>query len=190
MTPALSDADLVRGALAGEPQAQRALVERHRDFVFRLIRNATANSDDAFDLTQETFIALFGALARYDPQRPFRAWISRIALNKCRDWGRRRSVRRFLGFAVPDDAETWIPDDAALPDEIASSRSELAAVSRAIARLPANLRDVLLLRTIEGLSQVETAEALQISEKAVETRLYRARQKLSEILRGRGGHRV
>lgn len=190
MNPAASDAELVRGALAGEPQAQQALVERHRDFVYRLIRNATANSEDAFDLTQETFIALFGALARYDPQRPFRAWVSRIALNKCRDWGRRRSVRRFLGFAVPDDAETWLPDDAVLPDQVAISRSELAAVAKAIARLPPHLKDVLLLRTVEGLSQAEAAEALKISEKAVETRLYRARRKLAEISRGTGRGRV
>lgn len=190
MSLPISDADLVRRALAGDPQAQHALVERYRDPVYRLIRNATGNPEEAFDLTQDSFIAAFGALARYDSARPFRAWISRIALNKCRDWRRRRKVRRFLGLALPEDAESWIPDDAALPDEVAASRSELAAVARAITLLPPQLSEVLLLRTVEGMSQSETAQALAISEKAVETRLYRARQRLSKILRETGRARV
>lgn len=54
----------------------------------------------------------------------------------------------------------------------------------AVVRLPARLKEVLVLRTIEGLSQAEAADVLGVSEKAVETRLYRARAKLTEILKG------
>lgn len=190
MTGGNPDASLVRRALAGDAQAQRALVERHREAVYRLARTASGDAEEAFDITQEAFVAAFGALSRYDPARPFRGWIAAITLNKCRDRARRRAVRRFLGLPLPDNAAAWIADDAPSPEAEAASRDELAATARAIAALPPALKDVLILRTIEGLSQQETAEALGISGKAVETRLYRARQKLGEAVRGLSRARV
>jgi RNA polymerase sigma-70 factor (ECF subfamily) len=180
VTEAETDAALARGALAGDAKAQRALVERHRDALYRLARTATGDPDEALDIVQEAFLAAFTALGRYDPARPLRGWLATITLNKARDWARRRKVRRLLGLALPANAASWIPDDAPLPDEVAEQRDALAATARAIAALPASLKDVLLLRTLEGLSQAETARALGISEKAVETRLHRARQKLGE----------
>lgn len=177
------DTALVTRALAGDAQAQRALVERHRDALYRLARSATGDADEALDIVQETFLAAFGALKRYDPARPLRSWLAAIALNKARDWMRRRKVRRFLRLTVPEDAADWLRDDAPLPDEVALQREALAATARAVSALPANLKDVLLLRTLEGMSQADTAIALGISEKAVETRLYRARQKLGAMLR-------
>jgi RNA polymerase sigma-70 factor (ECF subfamily) len=184
------DAALVRGALANNAQAARALVERHRDAVYRLARTATGDAEEAFDITQEAFVAAFSALSRYDQARPFRGWIAAIALNKCRDRARRRAVRRFLGLPLPDNAADWIADDAPSPEAQIASRDELVATARALADLPSSLKDVLILRTIEGMSQQETAEALGISAKAVETRLYRARQKLSEMVRGEPRSRV
>ena len=175
------DAALIRRCLVNDSQAQRVLVERYRSRVWRLARNATGSPEDAFDIAQETFVAAFAALPRYDPARPFGAWLTRIALNKCRDWSRRRAVRRMFEFAMPEGHETAYADDAASPDRIASGRAELDAVSRAIADLPTRLKEVLLLRAVEGMSQAETAALLGITEKAVETRLARARGKLSAL---------
>lgn len=190
MTDPSDDAALVARALAGEAQAQRALVARHRDAIYRLARTATGDAEEALDIVQDTFLAAFGALRRYDPARPLRAWLAAIALNKARDWARRQRVRRFLRHALSESAADWVRDDAPLPDEIAVQRDALAGTARAVAGLPASLKDVLLLRTLEGLSQAETAEALGISEKAVETRLYRARKKLDAEVRGNPGPRV
>ena len=175
------DAALVRRCLEGEGSAQQALVERHRPTIWRLARNATGSHEQAFDITQEAFVSAFAALSRYDTSRPFAAWLTRVALNKCRDWSRRRAVRRLFEFGMPEGLEVASADDAALPDRIAEGRAELAAVSRAIADLPTRLKEVLLLRAIEGMSQAETAALLGISEKAVETRLARARGKLSTL---------
>ena len=184
------DAALVRKVLADDGQAARELVERHREAVYRLARAATGDAEDAFDITQEAFVAAFGALSRYDPRRSFRGWIAAIALNKCRDRARRRAVRRFLGLPMPENAAEWIADDTPSPETLAVSRDELVTTARALAALPSALKDVLILRTIEGMSQQETADALGISTKAVETRLYRARQKLSEMVRGEPESRV
>ena len=112
-----------------------------------------------------------------------RAWLSTIAINKCRDWGRKRTVRRFLSFAAPIGPEAEaVADDQVAIDDATGDRQELERVTRAISTLPANLKEPLVLRTIEGLSQAETAEVLGISEKAVETRLYRARRSLADRL--------
>lgn len=178
------DAALVRGVLADDARAARTLVERHREAVYRLARSATGDAEEAFDITQDAFVAAFGALHRYDPARSFRGWIAAIVLNKCRDHARRRAVRRFLGLSLPDNAADWIADETPLPDALAADRAELAATARAIAGLPSSLKDVLILRTIEGMNQNDTAEALGISAKAVETRLYRARAKLVDAVRG------
>lgn len=181
--PDEDDAALVTRALAGDAQAQRALVERHRDTIYRLARSATGDAEEAYDIVQETFLSAFGALKRYDAARPLRAWLAAIALNKARDWMRRQRVRRFLRLTLPEDAVNRVRDDLPQPEEVAIQRDALDVTARAVAALPANLKDVLLLRTLEGLSQAETALALGISEKAVETRLYRARQKLGAALR-------
>ncbi len=190
MSPDNPDAALIRGARAGNSGAQRALVERYRDTVYRLARTATGDPEEAFDIAQETFVAAFGALNRYDPERSFKAWISAITLNKCRDWARRRAVRRFIGLPMPEQTADWIADDAPSAETLVADRAELAATAHAIAKLPASLKDVLILCTVEGLSQQETAMTLGISLKAVETRLYRARQKLMVILRDSSGARV
>jgi RNA polymerase sigma factor (sigma-70 family) len=84
-------------------------------------------------------------------------------------------------WRLDEQAET-IADDQVAVDDAASDRQELATVKRAIATLPMNLKEPLVLRTIEGFSQAETAEVLGISQKAVETRLYRARARLVERL--------
>ncbi len=190
MTPDNLDAALIRGARAGDSGAQRALVERYRDTVYRLARTATGDPEEAFDIAQEAFVSAFGALSRFDSERSFKAWISAITLNQCRDWARRRAVRRFIGLPMPENTADWIADDTPSAETLTADRAELAETARAIAKLPASLKDVLILCTVEGLSQQETALTLGISVKAVETRLYRARQKLMDILRGSTAARV
>ena len=185
---ALTDGELATLSIAGRQAAFAEIMHRYRQPVFRLARACAGDADEALDLTQETFVAAHQALPRYDAARPMRAWLSTIAINKCRDWGRKRVVRRFFSFASPIGGEAEaIADDQVAVDDAAADRQELDRVTRAISELPMNLKEPLVLRTIEGLSQAETAGVLDISEKAVETRLYRARAKLLEKLGGREG---
>lgn len=193
MNPPLSDRsdpELAGLALAGQQSAYGELMRRHRDGVFRLARAQVGDATEALDIVQESFIAAFAALARYDGTRPFRIWIARIAINKCHDWARRRAVRRFFTFARPMEEAGSVADAAQNPEEAAQSQAELTRINAAIAALPTNLRDVLVLRAIEGMSQSDAAQILNISEKAAETRLYRARNKLTEILRDQAAPRV
>ena len=179
----LSDGELATLSIAGRQAAFAEIVRRYRQPIFRLSRAFVGDVDEALDVTQEAFVAAHQALSRYDAARPMQAWLTTIAVNKCRDWARKRAVRRFLSFALPNnDQVEAIADEQTPVDDAAGERQELDRVTRAISTLPANLKEPLVLRTIEGLSQTETAEALGISQKAVETRLYRARARLIEKL--------
>lgn len=176
------DQELVSFAIAGQQQAHRELMRRYKEPVFRLISNSIRDQHEALDLLQDTFLSAFSALRRYDQSRPFKIWVSRIALNKCRDWARRRAVRSFFTFARPMEAAEEYESDTPDPYNQAEAKAELTRVEEAMSQLPHNLREILVLRGVEELSQIETAAALGISEKAVETRLYRARLQLKKLL--------
>ncbi|AHE56601.1 RNA polymerase sigma factor [Sphingomonas sanxanigenens] len=176
-----SDGELAVLACGGQKAAFGTIVARHKQALHRLVVRLIDDEDEAVDIVQEAFIAAHAALPRFDPARPMRGWLTRIAVNKARDWRRRRIVRRLISAVLPDDA-VEIPDDVPAIDKAVGDRAELARVNAAIARLPGNLREALVLRAIEGLSQAEAAEALGVSEKTIETRLYRARQRLKADL--------
>lgn len=186
MTPAdaPSDAELARRAAGGDDRAYAELVSRHKEGLHRLLRRYLGDAEEAREAAHEAFIAAWSALARYDPQRPFGAWLRTIAVNKARDRGRRRAFRRLVfGDRPPEDTVArHHPDPAAAPDEALLRQERLALLDRAIARLPDALKGPLLLTAIEGCSQQETAEILGLSVKAVETRVYRARRTLAEAL--------
>lgn len=180
---ALSDGELAALTLAGRHAAFAEIMRRYRDPIYRLIRGHVGQADDALDLVQECFSSAFKALDRYDQQRPLRAWLSRIAVNKCRDWARRRAVRRLFTALPFTGTVLEVKDTSPSLEEAAADREELELLWAAVAELPSALKEPLILRTIEGLSQAEVADVLRISEKAVETRIYRARAKLSKIRR-------
>ncbi len=178
------DARAVEAALAGRQAGYSALMRRHREPVFRMVRGHLGDEAAALDVTQESFIAAFQALRRYDPARAFRGWILRIALNKCRDWRRRRGVRRLFTFASPIEDAHAVADAAPDPETALASAHAVATIHVAITDLPDALKEPLLLCAMEGLTQDEAAGILGISRKAVETRLYRARQKLAHLAEG------
>ena len=184
MTPGLvdrTDGELAALAIAGQQPAFAEIMKRHKGQLHRLAARMIGDDDEALDLVQETFVSAHQALKRYDPERPMRAWLARITINKCRDWRRRRVVRRLISFVLPIEHAVDTPDHAPTSDTVAADREEMAQVANAIAMLPVNLRETLVLRTIDGMTQSETADVLGITEKTVETRLYRARARLAEL---------
>lgn len=181
---ACSDGELVALVLAGRRQPFATLMQRHKEPIYRLILGYVGNADDALDLVQESFVAAYRSLERYDDRRPFRPWLARIAINKGRDWARKRSVRQFFTRALSLDSAGSVPDPALTPEAKAEEDEAMTALWRLIAALPPALKEPLLLCAIDGLSHAEAALALGISPKAVETRLYRARARLAEAMKG------
>jgi RNA polymerase sigma-70 factor (ECF subfamily) len=134
---------------------------------------------------QEAYAAAWLAIRRYDPERSFEAWLRTIAINKCRDWSRRRSIRRlFQGSTDLQSAEALaVPDGEAGAEDQYDAAEKAQRLHAAIAALPPKLKEPLLLTAIEERSHAEAAEILGLSAKAVEMRVSRARQKLAQHLR-------
>ena len=178
--PGDPDAVLVTRAIAGDDVAFATLVSRHKAWVHRFIRRYVGPQDDeAYDLLQETFFAAWLALSSYRPDWPFTTWLRRIALNKCRDRSRRIAVRRFLtGQHADGDDTPDMPDPAPGPEAQVSADQQFRLLERAVATLPRSLKEPLLLTALEGLSHREAGDLLGINAKAVEMRVYRARERL------------
>ncbi|MFC3068503.1 RNA polymerase sigma factor [Phenylobacterium soli] len=179
-----TDPELARLAADGDDRAFAELVRRHQEPLFRLLRRYLGSADEAQEAAHEAFVAAWGALRRYDPERPFGAWLRTIAINKARDRGRRIALRRRLfGESLQEQAAepTW-RDPAPLSDDALIERETLAILDQAIAQLPRSLKEPLLLTVIEGLSHKEAADVLGLSAKSIETRVYRARRRLAEQL--------
>jgi RNA polymerase sigma-70 factor (ECF subfamily) len=170
---------LAARAQAGDARAFEALIRREKVGLYAFVRRYVGDSDQAYDLLQESLVAAWRALKRYDPERPFGAWLRRIALNKCHDHSRRARVRRLMLAAFSLEPRSRSPQGPPAPDP---REERLARLDAAIARLPAVYRDPLLLTTAGGLSHVAAAGVLGLSAKAVEMRLYRARRRLAELL--------
>ncbi len=177
-----ADALLARQTLDGDDAAFTQLTGRHKKWLYRFVRRYVGNDSDAFDVLQESLISAWSSLERYDPDRPFHAWLRQIALNKCRDRGRREKVRSIIRRVSSDPEQFAARARWANPEAVATSREALDRLDSAIASLPLRLREPLILTVFESLSQRQAAEVLGVSEKAVETRVYRAKQGLSRVL--------
>jgi RNA polymerase sigma-70 factor, ECF subfamily len=186
-TDALDRTDMERLA-AGHDAALNDLMERHATPVFHFLCRMLNNEDDANDLAQETFTRVFQARSKFRPSEKFSTWLFTIAANLARNQIRWRSRHPNVSL----DAETGVaqqplastmPATGAAPNEQALAVERAGAVRTAVGRLPADLREAIVLCEWEEKSVAEAAAILDATPKAVESRLYRARQTLREQLK-------
>ena len=178
-----TDAALARRAADGDERAFAELVRRHKGPLYRLLRRYAGDVEEAYEAAHEAFIAAWSSIGRYDPDRPFLAWLRTIAINKARDRNRRLAFRRLVFGA--DWNERLVqdrPDPAAPADAHLMKQEQAAELNRAIAGLPTSLKEALLLTAFEGLSHQEAGAALGVTAKTIETRVYRARKILARTL--------
>lgn len=175
--------DRLLAALAqkGDRAAFSELMRRHKRWLLRSISRYMRDPDDAIDILQDSFVAAWFAIGTFDLHRPFETWIRKIALNKCRDHGRRNVVyRAALGsFAL---LQQIVGGDVQRPATASDAAGAALRLNDAIAELPETLRAPLVLTALRGLSHKQAAAELQLSPKAVEVRIYRARKLLAETL--------
>jgi RNA polymerase sigma-70 factor (ECF subfamily) len=169
-------------AKSGDRAAFDILVTRHKDILYRFIRRYVGQADDAYDILQNCFVSAWEGLDRFDPARPLLAWLRVIALNKCRDFGRRQKVRRVFLKAFASEQSGQDSMRAQLGGEADDDALRLAKLDKAIAELPTRYKEPLLLTVVSGLSHQEAAEVLGTSSKAVEMRLYRARRRILQAM--------
>ncbi len=167
---------------AGDDAALNRIMERWSGSLYGFIFRYVQQAEEASDLMQETFVRVYLNRERYRPGAKFSTWLFTIAVNLCRNrmrWWRRHPT---VSLEVdPDGADGWASDT---PEPVleAERNENIRAVRSAVARLPHELRTVLILAHYEGLSHKEIGAITNRTPKAVEARLYRARQKLKKSL--------
>ncbi len=179
MTPATQEIDSadMLALQRGEELALNRLMDRWQTPLRSFLYRWTQNEHDALDLAQETFVRVYQHRGRFRSDARFSTWMFQIALNLARDHARRRQRR-------PTDSLETAPEQASgdTPGSRAVEAERATVVRAAIAELPVDLREAVLLSEYEDKSHAEIAEIVGATPKAVETRLYRAREHLRRSL--------
>lgn len=177
-------AALARAALAAD--ARRVtfadLVREHQDEVFGLALRMLGDRDQAGDVASTVFLKAYRAFDRYDPARPARHWLLRIAINECISAG--RALARERGRRAPANAALDVPAAGPAPDDEAVAREERERIRSAVAGLPELYRTPVVLRYFSGLSVDEVAQLLGRPASTVGVQLLRARALLRARLEG------
>jgi RNA polymerase sigma-70 factor (ECF subfamily) len=173
---------------AGREVVLNDLMERHAPAVFRFLCRMVGNEDDANDLAQETFVRVFKSRDRFHLDQNFSTWLFTIAANLARNHFRWRNRHPNISLEAenPETRQSLgstLPDPSSAPNEAALARERAGAVRRAVQNLPADLREAMVLCEWEERSVAEAATILEATPKAVESRLYRARQLLRTELK-------
>ena len=173
------DADLLSRALAGDDSAFGALVDRHANALFGLAMGMTGHTADAEDAVQETFAAAMRGIRGFEGRSSVRTWLTRILMNKLADLRRARRLHRAVplhaatpGLARPASERRGDPFGADVRMD----------VSTMLARLSPEHREIVVLREMQGMSYRQIAEVLGVPPGTVESRLFRARRRLRDLL--------
>ena len=186
-----TDEQLMRRYQRGEARAFETLMRRHRTAVHSFLLRLTGERSRAEDLVQETFLRLIGAAPGWEPRAAVRTWLFTIARNLATDAARRQVFRATgsLDATVPDGSRPRVAPPAhpgLPPDQLAEAGELRPRLEAALAALPAEQREVFLLREYAGLSFVEIAEATGINENTAKSRMRYALLALRQRLAAQG----
>jgi RNA polymerase sigma-70 factor (ECF subfamily) len=178
----------------GDAAAFETLVNERSGEIYGLLYRLTENSEEARDLTQETFLRAFQSIAHFRGDSDLRTWIYRIAINQARNrwrWWRRR--RRDVTVSIdalditgrrPALVNSLKSDNVPDPEQDTLARDRERALRKALSSLRRVYREAVVLRDIEGFAYEEIAATLDISVGTVKSRLARGRQELRRKLEG------
>lgn len=179
--PAESPADdgaLVAAARSGDPEAVEEFLRAQQPRLLRFGLRMCGSPEDAGDVLQDTLIAMARTLPRFRGDSSVATWMFAIARSFCIKKRRRRKGAPAAVEGLRGDE----PDARPTPEDVALGSERVALLERAIRALPPASREVLLLRDAEGLSAAEVASVLGVGERAVKSRLHRARRAVRDAL--------
>ena len=182
-----TEAEMIAAILAGETHLYHELIRPYERSVYLMALSYMKNEDDAEDVAQEAFVRAFCNLASFRSEAKFSTWLVSIALNEARSRLRRKSLVRMDSLDTPPDEDqnvspALLRDWREIPSEVVERREIRQLLQEAIKQLPDIYRQVFLLRDVEEMSVIETAETLNISVPSVKVRLHRARMMLQKQL--------
>ena len=184
----IEDLSLARQAAAGNDDAFSVIVDRYSRLVYNVALRSVSSSEDAADISQETFLKAWRSIGSFRGDCALSTWLCRIALNCCCDHARSAKRHRVLSLTIQEDEDETkvldIPDTdvTAMPEEELTRQTEIAAVREAIDSLPEDQKMIITMRDITGLSYIEIADALGLEMGTVKSRINRARGAVKKFL--------
>jgi RNA polymerase sigma-70 factor (ECF subfamily) len=175
---------LVDRCRQGDDDSWRELVDRFGQKVYSVAYHFTLNREDAEELSQEIFLRTFENLHRYDGSFPLVAWLLSISRNLCIDRYRRRKREKSFRF-VSDDAVLPLLKAEDDPSADALKRERTKLLFWALAEIPEDLAEILVLRDLDGLAYEEIGKVLDLPDGTVKSRLFRARAEVARRIRER-----
>ena len=175
-----TDENLVSDILAGDVEAYAILVKRYQRPIFNLMMRTTSCKEDAFDLTQETFVRAYEKLERFKPSGRFFPWLFTIAMNLARDFLRKTKTRE-IKKAELYEMQKDLSEESNL-SELLLERIDVEHVKAALQGLPLEYREAIILRFHEGMSIREVASSIGISVSGAKMRIHRGLLKLRRLL--------
>jgi RNA polymerase sigma-70 factor (ECF subfamily) len=173
-----ADRALVEAAAGGDRDAFDQLVRRHQSAMLGLCRALAGGGGDAEDLAQEVFVRAWKSLRTFRGDSSFRTWLHRVAINVSRTHHMHRGkLMRLFRSPLPHEED---PPEAVEAIDTRLARRDL--VERALATLPPELREAVTLRDLQGLDYKEIAQTLDVPIGTIESRIFRARQRLRPLL--------
>jgi RNA polymerase sigma-70 factor (ECF subfamily) len=185
---ALSDEQVVSEVLAGQTALFEVLMRRHNERVYRAARSIVKDEREAEDVMQQAYVNAYSHLRQFDGRSKFSTWLTRIAIHEA--LARVRQRRRYTSLDCDDRSTLEFPMQVTSspdPERQAIARELGALMESAIDRLPDGIREVFMLRQVEGMNTAEVAGALNVTDDVVKTRLSRARATLRRDLYDRAG---
>lgn len=173
---------LLRRAQSGDPEAFERLMEPLEQLVWRVCWHYTGNREAAEDCGQEAMIRIWRNLANYRGECALESWVYRIAANCCMDWLRKKKRDRSVSMEPMVEQGFDPADDSPGTEEQVVAKDERQRLREAIALLPEDQREALILTQLEKVPYEEAARALGVSEGTVKSRVNRAKARLKEIL--------
>jgi RNA polymerase sigma-70 factor, ECF subfamily len=184
----LSDEQVVGQILAGHTALFEILMRRHNERLYRAARAIVLDDSEAEDVMQQAYVNAYTHLRQFDNRAAFATWLTRIAVNEAISRARRQGRYQELTDDGTLPFATGFPlHTSPTPEKLAFSRELRVILEEAVDTLADGMREVFLLRQIEGLTTAETAASLGVSEEVVKTRLSRARRALRDHLFERVG---
>lgn len=184
-----ADIELLKAVKAGDATAYRGLVEKYQGRVYSMTYGMVRNREDARDITQDAFVKAYNNLDSFRLESSFYTWLYRIAMNLAIDFIRKRQRHGTTSFeeAIATRDEDGTISEAHHDDDPRRNLERKRLHERimdALDQLPADQKQVILLRELEGLSYKEIGDVMDIPEGTVMSRLFYARKKLQKVLAG------
>ena len=186
-----TDQVIVERVIKGDLDAFSVLVDRYQDRIYSAVLNYVYNSEDAVDITQDSFLKAYSNIRSFNAGSAFYTWLYRIAVNSAIDFLRKRKSK--MADSLDDQKYTEVgfepasKDPSTDPVKVVYRGEQVRVMRKAIASLSEKLRSAIILHDVEGLSQEEVAEILRVPVGTVKSRVSRARTELRYLLQKQMG---